>query len=670
MKTLKLVFCLSVSLLFFNLHATAQTKTTTRDADKAFSEYKYFDAIELYKKAYSKEKNKAKKAEIMYRIGECYRMSLDPRIAESWYKKAQKVGYSEPEVVLHMGHVLKLQGKYPEAIIEYNKFQAAFPADPRGSEGVRSSEEAQKWMDDPTRFVVAPEVQLNSKQMDFAPAFADKRGNIVYFVSTREGSTGKGIDGGIGENFSDIFESKKDKNGKWSTPVPISGDVNTPANEGPLSIDGKGRTMFFTRCEAPAKNKNQPCRIYVSTKKGNNWTDVTVLELGPDTITVGHPSLSADGNQLYFTASDMEGGKGGKDIWVATLDKKAKTWGNVTNVSSINTEKDEMFPFIHENGTLYFTSSGHPGMGGFDIFKASPGKVAGEFSNVENMKYPINSPGDDFSIVWESGHERGFFTSNREGSIGSDDIFSFKYPPLIYVLQGTITDMKTKKPIANSKIKLVGSDGSSAEIITDATGAYLFGDMAKDGERYIKGNTNYTLTVSAVNYLNAVGKETTVGVPVSTTFIKDFALQPIEKEITFPEVQYELGKFTLKPESKDSLDFLYKTLIDNPTLVIELSAHTDSRGTDALNDPLSQQRAEACVEYLVSKGIPEARMVAKGYGKRKLLITDDAISKVKSVEEKEALHQKNRRTVFSVLRTDYVSVADLEDSKDSEDDEQ
>jgi peptidoglycan-associated lipoprotein len=365
----------------------------------------------------------------------------------------------------------------------------------------------------------------------------------------------------------------------------------------------------------------------------------------------------------------MEGGKGGKDIWVATLDKKSKTWGNITNVSIVNTEKDEMFPFIHDNGTLYFTSAGHSGMGGLDIFKANPGKVAGEFLTVENMKYPINSPADDFAMVWESGHESGFLTSNREGSIGSDDIFSFKFPPLLYVLQGTITDLKTKKPIANSKIKLVGSDGSSAEIVTDAAGTYLFGDMAKEGERYIKGNTNYTLTVSAVNYLNAVGKETTVGVLVSTTFIKDFALQPIEKEITFPEVQYELGKFDLKPESRDSLDFLYKTLIDNPKLVIELSAHTDSRGADALNDPLSQKRAEACVEYLVSKGIPAARMVAKGYGKRKLLISDDFIAKLKTVDEKEAEHQKNRRTVFSVLRSDYVSVADLEDAKDSEDDE-
>ncbi|MBA3900330.1 MAG: OmpA family protein [Bacteroidetes bacterium] len=554
-----------------------------------------------------------------------------------------------------MADVLKIQGKYPEAIVEYNKYHDANPSDPRGSEGARSSVQAQEWIDEPSRFIVAPEVQLNSKQMEFSATFVDKRGNVVYFVSTREGSTGKGTDGIIGENFSDIFESKRDRNGKWSTPVPIGGDVNTPTNEGPLCVDAKGRTMYFTRCESPEKNKNQPCKIYVATKKGNNWTDVEELVLAPDSITVGHPAISADEKFLYFTATNLEGGVGGRDIWVATYDKKAKTWGNVANVNSVNTDKDEMFPFIHDNGTLYFTSDGHPGMGGWDIFKAAPGKTESEFGEVENMKYPVNSPADDFAMIWESGHERGFLSSNREGSIGSDDIFSFVIPPIIYVLQGTITDMDTRKPIPNAKIQLVGSDGSSAELITDATGTYIFGDKG-DAERYINGNTNYTLTVSAANYLNAVGKETTVGNVVSTTFIKDFALQPIypDKDIEFPEVQYDLAKHTLREESKDSLNYLYQTLIENPTIVIELSAHTDSRGGEKPNQILSQNRAQSCVDYLISKGIPEERMVARGYGKNRLLISDAEIGKMKSVEEKEAAHQKNRRTVFKVLRSDYV----------------
>jgi peptidoglycan-associated lipoprotein len=657
MKILKLFFCLSISMLVFNLDSSAQ-KVFTKDADKAFSEGKYFDAIELYKKAFSKEKNKSKKAEIMFLIGECYRKNLDSRLAESWYKKALKAGYPEPVAILQMANVLKLQGKYPEAIVEFNKYKAAKPADPRGDAGAKACEMAQKWKDEPSRFTVSPETQLNSKQYDFSPAFADKKGNTIIFTSTREGAAGKAIDGIIGESFSDIFESKRDKNGKWSTPVPVSGDVNSPANEGAVAIDSKGKTMYFTRCEQ-AKNKDVHCKIYSATKKGNNWIDVTLIELGPDTITVGHPAISADGNTLFFTAKDMEGGVGSRDIWMATFDKKSKKWENVTNVRAINTEEDEMYPFFHEDGkTLYFSSNGHLGMGGLDIFKV---EMIGEnkWGNIVNMKYPVNSPADDFGMVWEPGHERGFLTSNREGTIGNDDIFSFVLPPIIYVLQGTITDVETKKPLANAKVKLVGSDGSSAELTTDASGAYLFGD--KGTERYIKGNTTYQITVSATKFLNAKGKETTVGVPVSTTFIKDFALQPIKEEIKFPEVLYDLGKYTLRSESMDSLNFLYQTLVDNPTIVIELSAHTDSRGSDALNDPLSQNRAQACVDYLVSKGIPADRMVAKGYGRRKLLVLDADIAKLKSKEEIEAAHQKNRRTVFSVIHSNYIPAGGLDE---------
>ncbi len=237
--------------------------------------------------------------------------------------------------------------------------------------------------------------------------------------------------------------------------------------------------------------------------------------------------------------------------------------------------------------------------------------------------------------------------------VGGDDIFSFVLPPLIFVLQGTITDVETRKPIAQATVKLVGSDGTSAEVTTDAAGTYIFGDKGND--RYIKSNTTYELTVSAIDYLNAKGKETTVGLTESTTFIKDFALQTTKKkEIAFPEVLYDLGKHTLRPESKDSLDFLYQTLIDNPTIVIELNSHTDSRGGQKPNQLLSENRAKSCVEYLISKGIAADRMVAKGYGKDQLLISDADIAKLKSNEEKEAAHQKNRRTRFRVIRTDYV----------------
>ncbi|MFN4235356.1 MAG: OmpA family protein [Bacteroidia bacterium] len=639
-----------VALIALPLQILAQ-KNFAKDADMAFAGENYFTAIELYKKAYAKEKSKAKKAEILFKIGECYRYTLDHKQAETWYKKAIKAKYADPIATLYIADALKLQGRYEEAIVEYNNYKNLVPGDKRGEDGVKSCEMAKEWVKEPTRYEVAPETQLNSKQFDFSPTYADKKYNTLYFTSSREGSTGKTVDGRIGENFSDIYESKRDKNGKWSTPAILAGDVNTPANEGASAVNKKGNTMYFTRCEY-GKNKVFGCAIYQATKQGNAWTNVTLLDLGPDTAKIGHPAISDDESMLIFS-SDMQGGMGGKDLWMITYDKKSKTWSKPKNLGSpINTEGDEMFPFIHKDGTLYFASNGHLGMGGLDIFRAEK-TGEGTWANVANMRYPINSPADDYGIIFEGEKERGFFTSNREGSMGGDDIWRFNLPPLLFVLQGVITDVDTKKPIPDATIKLIGSDGSVAEVKSDATGFYKFAE--KGNERYLNPNTSYSITVSAKDYLNGKGKETTVGLKESTTFVKDFALQTTKKkEIRFPEVLYDLGKYTLRPESEDSLMFLYQTLIDNPTIVIELSAHTDSRGSEKSNQILSENRAKSCVDFLISKGIDPERLVPKGYGETRLLVTDAEIAKLKTVEEKEAAHQKNRRTVFSVIRSDYV----------------
>jgi peptidoglycan-associated lipoprotein len=651
MRFFRLIAVFTFALIAFTGTVSAQ-KVFIDEANKAYIEEKFFEAIELYKKAYSKEKSKAVKSEIIFQIGECYRQSLEPKLAESWYKKAIKAKYPDPIAVYHLATSLKIQGRYPEAIVEFNNYKTENPSDPRAEEGIKSSEEAQKWIDEPTRFLVNPEIQLNSKQYDLAPSFADNKGNYLIFTSTREGSTGKEIDGIIGENYSDLFESKRDKNGKWSTPTPIAGEVNTPFNEGTATVDKKGKIMYFTRCNVE-KNKDVPCKIYMATKKGNNWADVTLIELGPDSVSVGHPSLSPDESFMVFSASNMEGGMGGRDLWITNYDKKSKTWGKPLNLgSSVNTDRDEIFPFVHSDGSLYFSSNGFPGMGGLDIFKSEK-KGEGRWDNVTNMKFPINSPGDDFGIVFEGDKGRGFFSSNREGSMGGDDIFTFMLPALLFTLQGTITDLETRQPLAEAVVKLIGSDGSSAEVKTDKSGKYIFGDKGND--RYIKLNTSYQINVSRQDYLNAKGKETTVGLTESTTFERDFALQTTKKkEITFPEVLYDLAQFTLREESKDSLDYLYQTLVDNPTIIIELSAHTDSRGSEKSNMILSDNRAKSCVDYLVSRGIPSERMIPRGYGKTRPLITDEEIAKLKSNDEKEAAHQKNRRTVFSVIRTDYI----------------
>jgi peptidoglycan-associated lipoprotein len=644
-----------LALLFISVNVMAQ-KNYAKDADKAFDNKQYYTAIELYKVAYTKEKNKEKKAAILFKTAESYRAIGDLKGEENYYNKAIKAKYPDPIAYLHLANAKKQQGKYDEALIEYQNYKKEVPSDQRGEDGAKSAELAQKWKDQPTRYKVENVAMINSKELDFSPCFADKKYKTLYFTSTREGVTGGStIDEGTGKVFSDIFETKVDKNGKWSTPTPLAEPVNTAGNEGSSIVTVKGTTIFYTRCDVE-KNEVKKCQLYMAAKKGNNWGDPAKLPFSVDSFAFRHPAINKDENVLVF-ASDMPGGQGGYDLWVSTKGKgKNSEWSTPVNLGpSINTSGHEFFPFIHEDGTLYFSSDGHIGMGGLDIFKAEK-KGDAQWANVTNMRAPINSAGDDFGIIFEGAKERGYLSSNREGGKGTDDIYSFVLPPLVFKLEGVVTDCQNKVPVEAVTVSILGSDGYAQEVKTDKAGYYsvslqpaLSYVITTDAKTAMK-------TTYAEKYLNSSekGKVTTVGEEESKTFKKDFCLTPATNEIRFPAVLYDLGKATLREESKDSLDFLYKTLIDNPTIVIELSAHTDSRAADNFNLKLSDARAKSCVDYLISKGIPAARLVPKGYGETKLLVKDAEINKLKSKEEQEAAHQKNRRTVFKVLRWDFV----------------
>jgi peptidoglycan-associated lipoprotein len=656
----KLVLGLALSVLF-STNLAAQ-KNFMEDADKAYKSKEYFNAIELYKKAYTKAKKKEDKALIIFKTAECYRMVGDNKQSEAWYTKAIKSNYPEPKAKLYLADAKKAQEKYNEAIIEYKNYQKDAPNDKAGADGAKSCELAQKWKDTPTRYKVENMALINTKDPDFSPMYADKKYNKLYFTSMRPGGLNSSTDPTLGENFSDIFETMMDKNGKWSTPTALPAPVNTKDNEGLCTMTKKGDMLIFTRCVVESKKLTYN-QLYTSMKKGNVWGEPEKIAFCLDSFKFASPALSPDGTTLIF-ASNMPGTLGENDLWMSKYEKKTNKWGKPVNLGSgINTAGNDVFPYIHDDGTLYFSSNGHLGMGGLDIFRAEK-KGDDQWANVTNMKYPINSAGDDFGIIFEGKKERGYLSSNREGTKGADDIYSFVLPPLLYVIEGVITDCKYKENVAGVTIKLVGSDGSSVEQKTDASGYYKFADNGN--ERYVNANTTYNITVIAgeakttqapQGFLNSSDKVkvTTVGLEEGKNFKHDFCLNPIIKEMRFPDVLYDLNQSTLRPESKDSLDFLYQTLLDNPTITIELSAHTDSRGSDKDNQKLSEARAKSCYDYLVSKGIPAERMTPVGYGEKRLLITDKEIAKLKTEEEKEAAHQKNRRTVFAVLRKDYVN---------------
>lgn len=660
MKNFKKLALTTTAVIAFVFSVSAQ-KNYLKDADVAYDNHQYFNAIELYKQAYTKVKKADVKAKILFRTGQSYQEINDLKAAETYYSKAIKAKYPDPVAILNLADVLKTQMRYPEAIVEYNNYKKEMPSDVRGENGVKSCELAQQWKDakntPETRIKVENMALINSKESDFSPAYADKKFASLIFTSTRPGGAGS-MDITTGQNHSDLYEAKLDKNGKWSTPVPLASNIVSKMNEASVSVSKKGDVMFMTRCPE-GKNKQLKCQLYLCKKQGPSWAEPELLPFCVDSVAFAHPAISVTGKVLYFT-SKLAGGYGGKDIWMSNYDDKDKTWGAPVNLGpSVNTPGDEMYPYMAEDDkTLYFSSNYHLGMGGLDIFKSEK-SADGKFTKApENLKSPMNSAGDDFGIIFEGKKIKGYFTSNREGGKGSDDIYSFILPPLFFNLTGTVVSDENNEPVANASIHLKGSNGDMFEFNTTADGKYNF---------KLKENTSYEVTVATGKTTTSqtfklgflankdMGKLTTVDENESKDFVKDFALTPVKATIRFPAVLYELGKADLKPESKDSLNFLYQTLIDNPTIVIELQAHTDSRGNNAKNLILSEARAKSCVDYLANeKKIPLARLTSKGWGEEKLLVKDAVINKAKTKEEKEALHQKNRRTVFRILNWDYV----------------
>ena len=627
-------------------------------ADEAFAAGEYYDAIDLYKDAYSTIKNKELKTSIVFKIAECYRIINQPVRAEMWYKKAIQKKYPDPVAILYYAQQMMKNGKYKEAIEEFNKYRQLVPNDPRSAEGIKACERSLEWMDNPVGYVIENMRLFNSSDDDYSPAYARDDYQVVYFTSSRDDATGKQIHGATGQNFSDIFVTKQDHKGKWSTPVPLDKPVNTEAEEGTPSFTSDYNTMYFTRCEM-AKHRTMGCRIMVTQKDGEEWGEPEALNLVADSLVEAHPAVSGDGLTLYFV-SDKGGGYGGKDIWRVTRGSVSEEWGEPENMGpDINTEGDEMFPFLFDDQTLYFSSDGWPGMGGLDIFRAT--ETDGGRWNVENMRYPINSPADDFGIIIQKEEMKGFLSSSRKIR-SKDDIFAFVLPPLRFSIIGQVRDLQTDELLPAALVKLIGSDGTIIQDSTNSKGTFRF---------MLKPNTDYIFIASKEGYLNGKSKETTKGLDKSTDLKTTIQLASIAKPIEIPNIYYDFGKWDLRPESMVALDQLVEILNDNPNITIELRSHTDSRASEQYNMELSQKRAQAVVDYLISKGIDPQRLIAKGYGEsepkvvdKKLAaqypflkegtVLDDAfINSLSTEEEKEICHQINRRTEFQVIRTDY-----------------
>jgi len=660
------IFIFLLSLV--NTEAYAQKKSRKMlKADKAFNLEQYVKAAELYKKAYKKTKIRAIKAEIIFKQAECYRMSGNIKRAESYYKRAIKAKYPDVIVYLRYADVLRMQADLDEAKIQYTKYIELNPSDVNGEMGLKSCDFALKWKDLPTRYRVELMPLVNTRNSDYSPAFGNGEYTEMYFTSSRSGGLTEKIDERTGEPFSDVYFTKINKKGTWSQPIVMPEPINTEDNEGSVYLNKRGTVMYLTQCKVE-KKKDLGCGIYVTKRKGKLWGTPQLLQIKVDNNTsIGHPTLSEDETMLIFS-SDLSGGYGGKDLWISVKGKR-NTWSDPVNLGPmVNTPGDEMFPFLHTDGTIYFSSNGHVSMGGLDIYKTSQDEN-GAYTLPVNLKSPVNSSADDFSMIIEKDGERGYLTSNRDGGKGGDDIYQFELPPLQLSLKGVVTDSKTGAIMTGVKVQLIGNDGSAKEVETDNTGVYGF---------TLKSLTSYEIVVNTEGYLNKSVNETTFGMDNNKVFIIDLSLSPVKKEVILPRIEYDFNKFDLRPQSIADLDLLAETLKDNLNVVIELKSHTDYIGSDAQNNKLSQQRADACVTYLISQGIDSGQLVARGIGENEPFVienkdgklkegdvlTEKYIKKIRFKKNKDKANQYNRRTSFKVLREDYVPNASKEVTSD------
>ena len=649
--------------------------------NEAFDNFMYEIAIDYYRKALPQIKTEEEKAIVNYKLGISYHETGKFDKAEHCFTKAFTIStfnniespqLSKTEVLLKYAESLRMSGKYEKSINIYNLYLKNQPNDQRAINGREACLNAPKWINRPTRYEVMNAAEFNSNKLDFSPIWGSKDYRILYFTTSRNGTMGNKDNYKSGQKFTDLFLVSQDRKGSWSEPISVEGGINSEYDEGAATISKKGNEMFFTRCKA-GKKVDVPCKIYFSTKRGNMWSTPVQVDIpGFQNSEVGYPTINKQTTKIIF-ASNKSGGYGGMDLYIADVNRKTGQVTNPMNLGyNINTLGDEVFPFIREDDKLFFASDGWGGMGGLDIYKTTPDEYGG-YSEPENLKYPINSSYDDFGIIFKGKAEEGFFTSNRPGGKGGDDIYSFSLPPLKITLEGVVKDTSNLDRIVRlkgAKVTILDESGVVGNMLSDEMGNFSF-DLAVNQNYSVKAEIDTDYFANSVSF-------TTQGVEYDTIIRVSLNLGQIPVIIVLPNIEYEYDKADLRPESTVSLDKLVKTLTDNPNITIELRAHTDFRGYDDYNMELSLNRAKACVEYLILKGINPERLTAKGFGESmpKTVSKADAIEfpflkegdlliqiyieELKKDEQKEICHQLNRRTEFSVLSKDFG----LDDIKD------
>lgn len=630
------------------------------EADAQFQRGEYYDASVTYKKVYNKLRKKEERpqrGEVAFKMGRCYRLLNMSARASAAFQNALRYEYPDSTTHFMLAQALHADGKYAAALRSYDKYLEFCPDDSLAincAEGCRTAQEIRARG---SRYVVKQAKLFNSRRADFCPMYLGADCDQIYYTSTTEKATGDKKSEITGMKNADVFFSKKNEKGEWERPEPVEGELNTEFDEGIVAFSPDAQTMYLTKARREL-NAPTSVEIYTSTRSDAKWSAPVKFEITADTLsTFGHPAVSPDGEYLYFV-SDMPGGYGGKDIWRISLKERQ---GSLVNLGpDINTEGNDDFPYVRSDGSLYFSSDGHPGMGGLDIFRATAvGDPADLRWKVENMGFPINSASDDFGITFGKG-EDGFFSSNRGDARGYDHIYSFEYDPVRITIEGLVMD-KDEEPVKNAIIRIVGNDGSNQKEVARDDGSFSFA---------LQRGVKYVMLAGAKGYLNQKQEFASDSTMEDANYWVEFILPSISKPSVVENIFYDYDKADLRPESKTALNELIAVLHDNPNVTIEMASHTDRWGSDAYNINLSERRAKSVVDYLVENGISRDRLQPHGYGKSRPktvtkriarlypqfkegdILTEEFI-KTLSEEDQQAADQINRRTEFSVLSLTY-----------------
>lgn len=641
------------------------------DARNHYVRGEYHEAVEAYRTLYrqASRDGDAMRGVIAFELAENYRLLNRSAHAATAYANAVRYGYPDSVAVLRLAQMLHREGDYAKAVDTYRRYLSHSPDHEIALAGLDGAEKALLAgggvQDVLPRYRVQRVDLFNSSRSDFSP-FLAHNDEVLYFTSSREAIPGEWKSTVTGTKFHDLYLSSRNSRGEWQKPKRIESALNTDDDEGTASVTADGEWMFYSLSGEDADQFALP-GIYVSRRVNGIWSAGNRLKPGVgDSLSLfAHPSVSSTGVLLYFV-SDMPGGVGGKDIWVASLNSRREVVRVENAGPAINTPGDEMFPMLRNDSTLYFSSNGHAGRGGLDLFCAV--KQPGEQGwRLEHLPWPLNSEADDFGITFEKEGESGFFSSNRDDMRGYDHIFSFQQIETGIRVEGIVVDREDRL-IPGAVVDMVGSNGVRNQFVTNREGSYGF--MAEPGVRYL-------FLAQAEGFLNQTQSFGPLTVSADTLCYVDFEMTPYDRPVVLEHIFYDFNSAVLRDESKSDLEGLVLLMRDHPEIVVELAAHTDRKGTVAYNDSLSLRRARSVVDYLIVAGIDAERLSSVGYGKLRPkqvdgrlvgkypflregeVLSGDYIQTLLP-EEQEVADQLNRRTEFRVLPSPLTGHAEKE----------